>query len=118
MIPEHAAQKLASLEQAIGAAMPGIPTGQRDQLSATIRDDFNLMGVDINDPHDAEVAFAGVFILADAMFSEPLANAHVAQFTAYLLRNLYDRAEGDVVNDAMPIFKPSWRVRVMDWLFR
>jgi hypothetical protein len=117
MIPEHATKKLQGLEEALGSALADMPVAVRDQFTTTIRDDFTKMHLDITNPEVAEAAFAGAFILADAVFSEPLASARVAQFTAYLLRNLFSRAQGESVSTSMlPHVRPSWRMRLMDWL--
>lgn len=119
MIPEHAAKKLDNLEEALGNALADIPVSLRDQFTATIREDFGKMDIDISDPDVAEAAFAGAFILADALFSEPVASLKVAQFAAYLLRSLYARAEGDNSPlGSMPHMRSSWRHRLVSWLSR
>lgn len=119
MIPEHAAKKLDNLEEALGSALVDMPVSMRDQFTATIREDFGKMDIDISDPAVAEAAFAGAFILADAVFSEPIASIKVAQFTAYLLRNLFARAEGDDTPlGSMPHIRASWKMRLVSWLSR
>lgn len=119
MIPEFAVTKLDNLEDALGAALPDMTVSERDQFTATIRDDFRQMGVDITDPDTAEHVFAGVFVLADAVFSEPLSSPRVAQFTAFLLRNLFVRSEGDSVTEFdLPEIKQNWRTRLIGWLAR
>lgn len=117
MIPEFATRKLDALEEALSAALPDMSISDRDQFTATVRDDFRMLGIDITDPETAEAVFAGVFVLADAVFAEPLASPRVAQFTAFLLRNLSARAEGESVTMAdLPQIKQSWRTRLIGWL--
>lgn len=91
--------------------------GTRDQFTAAVRDDFAKLGVDITDPREAQIAFAGAFIMADAMFQGSVCQLKVVQFTSYLLRDLSARANGDPVPDLDEVSPVrSWRMRVMRWL--
>lgn len=120
MIPKDALQRLSNLETSVGQALPDVPVGTRDQFAATLRDDFREFDIDINDQSNATVAFAAAYILAQMVFHEPIANARVALFTAYLLRSLSDKALDTVTPDigTMPTFKQSWRSRIVNWLYK
>lgn len=112
-------QKLANLEEAIAERLGDMPVSELDQFTATLRDEFAEFGVDITVPQQAELAFAGAFCLANAMFNEPVYSVRVAVFAAYVLRNLSTRAHGGIpVEDCdLPRLR-SWRMRVMEWLSR
>lgn len=91
--------------------------GARDQFTAAVREDFGKFGIDITSPREAEIAFAGAYVMADAMFQGAVCQLRVVQFTAYLLRDLAARANGDPVpnlDEVSPV--RSWRMRLMRWL--
>lgn len=84
---------VAQLELQTGGPLTVTPVSVRDQWVATFRDDMVALGADVTDPAVARAAFAGAFMVAQALLPMSLVPPPMARMTAVILRHLADRAD-------------------------
>jgi hypothetical protein len=93
MTPEQARAAVAQLELQTGGPLAATPVSLQDQWGATFRDDMASLGADITDPAVARAAFAGAFVMAQAVLPMSLVPPQMARMAAVILRHLADRGD-------------------------
>lgn len=84
---------LAEMERNVGGQLTATPMSLRDQWTATMRDDFAALGADITDPVIAQAAFAGGYLIAQALLPTSVVPIPTARMAILVLRALADRAD-------------------------
>ena len=94
MIPElyqEAREGVVFLEAMCGERLDEVPVGKRDQWTRGVREMFDNMDVDLNDPTTANAAFVGARMAVATLMSN---NPRSGVATAHLLRYLMDKSDG------------------------